>query len=86
VKKDYLARINSFTVDNLQGLDEVVLGSLQFLSESDIPKLNVRACKCPLVMGGGNNAFLTGQIIFGDQSVTFADTANYKGRLKQKTT
>jgi hypothetical protein len=85
VKKDYLARINSFTVDNLQGLDEVVLGSLQFLSESDIPKLNVRACKCPLVMGS-DDAFLTGQIIFGDQSVTFADTANYKGRLKQKTT
>jgi hypothetical protein len=83
MKKDYLARINSFTVDNLPDLDEVVLGSLQFLSESDIPKLDTGACNRPLVIGS-DNAYLTGQIIFRGQSVTFADTANYEGKLKQK--
>jgi hypothetical protein len=61
MKKDYLARIKTFIVDDLQDIDEIVLGSLQFLSESDIPKLNVGACKRPLVMGS-DNAFLTGQI------------------------
>jgi hypothetical protein len=40
MKQDYLTRINSFTIDNLPDIDEVVLGSLQFLSASDIPKLD----------------------------------------------
>ena len=82
MKQDYLTRINSFTIDNLPDIDEVVLGSLQFLSASDIPKLDSGLCDRPLVIGS-DNAFLTGQVIFNHRNAIFADTANYKDKLQQ---
>lgn len=72
----YLARISSFTENNLPNLDEVVLGALEFLSGAHIPHLDTRAHARPLVVGSVN-ALTTGRILFRDADAVFADEGTY---------
>jgi hypothetical protein len=78
----YLARIDSFTEDNLPNLDEVVLGALEFLSDASIPQLDTHAHTRPLVVGSVN-ALTTGRIMFRDVDALFADEGTYQEVLNR---
>ncbi len=78
----YLKRLQTFTETDLPDLDEVVLGSLQFLDSASITHINVRAHRRPLVIGsvGGLN---TARILFRNSDAVIADEGSYKDAYNQ---
>lgn len=77
---DYLAKIMESTETSLPTLDEVVLASLSFFSQTPVPWLNVHAYQHPLVVGSVN-ALSTGRIIFSGTNALFADEGTYDAVL-----
>lgn len=72
--------MQSFTLKNIPNLDVCVLGALELLQDSKIPKLRF-PYKNPLVVGSGN-AEATGKIIFENQGVISASESNFERKLK----
>ena len=77
---DYLARIASFTESDLPDLDEVVLASLQFLSNATLPQIDVATSRRPLVVGSVN-ALRTARMMFSHVDAVFAEEGNYEDAL-----
>ena len=73
--------MQDFSLKNIPDLDVCVLGALEFLSNSKIPKIDIRFKK-PLVAGSGN-AETTGRIIFSDREAIFASESDFEGKLKK---
>ena len=82
MEKDYLERIQTFDIDSLPDLDEVVLGSLQFLGGFDLPTIDTETYRRPLVIGSVN-AFRTGRVIFDGTDAVFADEGSYHSALEE---
>jgi len=40
MKEDYLKKVETFDIDSLPDLDEIVLASLQFFSDFDLPRID----------------------------------------------
>lgn len=72
---EYHTRMMTFTEKDLPDLDEVVLGSLEYLSTVTFPDLNVYAHDAPLVVGSGN-ALQTGKILFYNTNARFSEEGN----------
>lgn len=64
-------------MDNILGLDKIVIETLDFFSENSPPNFNVSSYKMPFVVGSGN-AYNTGLILFSNSSAVFADESNFK--------
>lgn len=77
---DYLQKIMESTKESIPTLDEVVLASLAYFSQTPVPWLNVQAYKRPLVVGSVN-ALSTGRIIFSGTNAVFADEGTYESIL-----
>ena len=73
--------MNSFTLEDLPDLDEVVLAALEMIEERDVPTLDIKQFHRPLVVGSGN-AEATGRIIFADSDAVFASESNVDEKLK----
>jgi len=82
MKEDYLKKLETFNIDSLPDLDEIVLASLQFFSDFDLPRIDTETYKRPLVIGSVN-AFRIGKIIFSDTDAIFADEGSYLGEISQ---
>ncbi len=72
---EYYKRMMEYTERDLPDLDEVVLGSLEYLSTVSFPDLNVYAHDAPLVVGSGN-ALQTGKILFYNTNARFSEEGN----------
>lgn len=77
MSQDYLNRIATFTEDTLPDLDEVVMGTLQFLATAAIPHIDVALHTRPLVVGSVNG-LSTAKILFESTDAVFADEGNYQ--------
>lgn len=73
--------LNRFEVSDLPDLDVCTLGALELFSKSPPPALSIVSYMRPLVVGSVNAAS-TGQILFHDKDVVFADQGTYKDRLE----
>jgi len=73
--------LNNFDVDSIPDLDVCALGALELFSKSPAPTLNLPSYMRPLVVGSVNAA-LTGQILFNDKDVVFANQGTYKDKLE----
>lgn len=76
----YLDRMNSFTLEDLPDLDEVVMAALALFAETPPPKLQLEQFKRPLVVGSGNAA-ITGRILYSDSDAVFADESTFESKL-----
>jgi len=74
-------RMNSFTIDDLPDLDEVVLAALEMLAERSIPEIDPAKFHRPLVVGSGN-AEATGRIVFADSDAVFASESSIDEKLR----
>ncbi len=77
----YVDTLDNFDIDSLPDLDTVVMGALELFSNVDVPKLDLRAYKHPLIVGSGN-AEATGRILFHDADAIFASESSYEGELE----
>lgn len=82
MEKDYLQKVKTFDINSLPDLDEIVMASLQFLNNFDLPKIDTETYRRPLVIGSVN-AFRTGRIIFGDTDAVVANEGGYKKVLEE---
>ena len=76
----YLDLIEGFTKENLPDLDVVTLAALELFVQTDVPKVDYKEFKRPLVVGSGNAA-VTGKILFSDVDAVFADESQYVHKL-----
>lgn len=72
--------LNSFTIENLPDLDVVTLGALELFTQTQLPNIDFKRFKRPLVVGSVNGA-AAGKIIFGDTDAVFADESSYLEKL-----
>lgn len=77
----YIERLKNFTETSLPDLDEVVLGALELFADVELPKIDFKAFKCPLVVGSVNGA-AAGELLFADTNAVFADESDYIQKLK----
>lgn len=72
----YLDRLNSFTLENIPDLDEVVLGALERFSSERPKQISITKFTRPLVVGSVNAA-TTGRIVFENTNALFANESTY---------
>jgi len=72
--------LDTFTLDTLPDLDDVVLGALELFADTPLPQIDFGQFSRPLVVGSGNAA-VTGKILFGDTNAVFADESSYVEKL-----
>lgn len=73
--------LQQFDPNNLPDLDVAVLGTLELLSDTDLPESNT-PFRRPLVIGSGN-AEATGRILFRNNDAVFADESSYQLALEK---
>jgi hypothetical protein len=56
------------------------MGALEFLSEAQIPRIDIKEFRRPLVVGSVN-AFCTGKIIFDSVDAVYAEESNFEAAL-----
>ena len=78
--KDNSERLRSFTLDSLPDLDIVTLAALELFEDEQLPEVDFRQFKRPLVVGSGNAA-VTGKLLFDDVDAVFADESSYLEKL-----
>lgn len=76
-----LHTLETFTLDSIPDLDDVVIGALERFKQEQLPKIDFGRYKRPLVVGSGN-AEATGRIIFEQTDAIFASESNYESKLK----
>lgn len=76
----YLEKIMSSDAQNLPTLDEVVQASLEYFSDTEVPRIDVQKHIRPLVVGSVN-ALSTGRIIFAETDAVFADEGTFHSVL-----
>lgn len=74
-----LNTLKTFTVSDLPDLDVAVMGALELLATSELPRIAL-SFKKPLVIGSANAA-LVGHILFKDEDAVFADESSYQSKL-----
>jgi|SRR3989344_1464887 len=77
----YSKIMKEFTIKNLPNLDVCVLGALELLNSSKIPKISFPKNRRLIVLGCGN-ALDTGMILFEEYDAIYASESIYKRRLK----
>ena len=80
MNQNYIQELDSFTIENLPNLDVVVMGALELLSQTDLPKIDISMYKRPLVVGSGN-AEITGRIVFEKIDAVFASESSFEEKL-----
>jgi hypothetical protein len=73
----HLETLRGFTEGTLPDLDTVVLGALEFLSDVELPVINIGGFKKMLVVGS-ENALATGKMLFQDGNTIFRNESTYK--------
>lgn len=81
MSEKYTPRLQSFTIDNLPNLDEVVLGSLELLSNATVPTVDISKFNHPLVVGSGA-AEIAGRVAFSKVDAVFASESNVEEKLR----
>lgn len=81
LSKDNYEVMRSFEVEDIPNLDVCILGALEFLSEKDLPKINIGKKGRLLVIGSGN-ALVAGRIMFEDRDAVFASESDYRKRFR----
>jgi hypothetical protein len=66
---------------NLPNINQSVLAALDFFSQNQPPRLDLKKFSWPLVVGSGN-AYNTGQVIFSGQPAIIATESNFQEILK----
>ncbi len=80
MKDQYIQILNTFTLESLPDLDVGVLGALELLEKTVVPRMDMSNFKRPLVIGSGN-AEATGRIVFRNSDAVFASESDYQERL-----
>lgn len=78
----YLKKLETFTLENLPSLDEVVLWALELFETKELKKLDISKFKKPLIAWSGN-AIVTAKIIFSKIDAIFCDETNIDECLKK---
>lgn len=79
-EKKNLEIMQNFTLKNIPELDTCVLGALELLASTKLPKIKFPKGKT-IVVGSGN-ALATGKIIFRDEDAVFASESDYESKIK----
>lgn len=64
-------------MENIPNLDEIVIKTLDFFTNTPPPGFDLSSYKLPFVVGSGN-AYNTGLILFSKKSAVFADESNFR--------
>lgn len=75
-----LETLRTFDENSLPDLDTVVLGALEFLSQTELPELDYGQFQRPLVIGSVNAAAV-GRLLFVGTPAVFADESTYDTAL-----
>lgn len=73
--------LNTFDLAHIPDLDVAVLGALELFQKMPLPKIDLSACRRPLVVGSGN-AEAAGRIVFRDVDAVFASESDYEDKLR----
>src|SRR5690348_13359996 len=75
-----LDTVKTFTENELPDLDVVTLAALELFEQTELPQVDFKEFKRPLVVGSGNAA-VTGKLVFNDVDAVFADESSYVQKL-----
>lgn len=78
---DYLKQLQTFDINSLPDLDEVVLGALDLFSSINVPQINFQHWQKSLVLGSVN-AYQAARIIFSNKPAYFGNESNYQSLLE----
>lgn len=75
------AILQNFDINSIPNLDNVVLAALELFTNRDLPTIDIKQFKRPLVVGSGN-AEATGRIMFAESDAIFASESNFEDKLE----